>query len=129
MCNQMFGHFQKLSQGFYASGKQGEIITRMTNDISAVQNFDTGTLTQAESNLAVLISSFIAIIQLNWILALISMLIVPLIVFPVKIVGKKCWALTNESHDLNDEANEILNETLSVSGQQKDLISSSWSSS
>lgn len=50
MCNQMFGHLQKLSQGFYASGKQGEIITRMTNDISAVQNFDTGTLTQAESN-------------------------------------------------------------------------------
>lgn len=90
----------------------------MTSDISGVQSIDTGTLTQVASNLAVLISSFIAIIQLNWILALISMLIVPLIVLPVKIVGKKCWALTNESHDLNDEANEILNETLSVSGQQ-----------
>ena len=90
----------------------------MTSDISGVQSIDTGTLTQAASNLAVLISSFIAIIQLNWILSLISMLIVPLIVFPVKIVGKKRCALTNESHDLNDEANEILNETLSVSGQQ-----------
>lgn len=89
MCNQMFGHLQKLSQDFSASGKQGEIITRMTNDISGVQSIDTGTLTQAASNLAVLISSFIAIIQLNWILALISMFIVPLIVFPVKIVGKK----------------------------------------
>lgn len=60
----------------------------MTSDISGVQSIDTGTLTQAASNLAVLISSFIAIIQLNWILSLISMLIVPLIVFPVKIVGK-----------------------------------------
>lgn len=38
--------------------------------------------------------------------------------FLLKSSVKKCWALTNESHDLNDEANEILNETLSVSGQQ-----------
>lgn len=118
MRNQMYGHLQKLSQGFYASGKQGEIITRMTSDISGVQSFVTGTLTQTVSNLAVLITSIVAMIQLNWVLALVSMLIVPLLVFPIKIVGKKRWALTNESQDLNDDANEILNETLSVSGQQ-----------
>ena len=118
MRNQMYGHLQKLSQGFYASGKQGEIITRMTSDISGVQSFVTGTLTQTISNLAVLITSIVAMIQLNWVLALVSMLIVPLLVFPIKIVGKKRWALTNESQDLNDDANEILNETLSVSGQQ-----------
>lgn len=118
MRNQMYGHLQKLSQGFYASGKQGEIITRMTSDISGVQSFVTGTLTHTVSNLAVLITSIVAMIQLNWVLALVSMLIVPLLVFPIKIVGKKRWALTNESQDLNDDANEILNETLSVSGQQ-----------
>ncbi len=118
MRNQMYAHLQKLSQGFYASGKQGEIITRMTSDISGVQSFVTGTLTQTVSNLAVLITSIVAMIQLNWVLALVSMLIVPLLVFPIKIVGKKRWALTNESQDLNDDANEILNETLSVSGQQ-----------
>ncbi|TLQ38885.1 ABC transporter ATP-binding protein [Ruoffia tabacinasalis] len=118
MRNQMYDHLQKLSQGFYASGKQGEIITRMTSDISGVQSFVTGTLTQTVSNLAVLITSIVAMIQLNWVLALVSMLIVPLLVFPIKIVGKKRWALTNESQDLNDDANEILNETLSVSGQQ-----------
>ncbi len=118
MRNQMYGHLQKLSQGFYSSGKQGEIITRMTSDISGVQSFVTGTLTQTIANLATLTTSMIAMFQLNGALAIVAILIVPLLIFPIKLVGKKRWELTNESQDLNDEANELLNETLSVSGQQ-----------
>lgn len=118
MRNQMYYHLQKQSQGFYSSGKQGEIITRMTSDVSGVQSFITGTLTQTVSSLAILTTSIVAMFQLNWALAFVGILIVPLLVFPIKIVGRKRWALTNESQDLNDESNEILNETLSVSGQQ-----------
>ncbi len=118
MRNHMYGHLQKLSQGFYSSGKQGEIITRMTSDISGVQSFVTGTLTQTIANLATLTTSMIAMFQLNGALAIVAILIVPLLIFPIKLVGKKRWELTNESQDLNDEANELLNETLSVSGQQ-----------
>lgn len=118
MRNHTYGHLQKLSQGFYSSGKQGEIITRMTSDISGVQSFVTGTLTQTIANLATLTTSMIAMFQLNGALAIVAILIVPLLIFPIKLVGKKRWELTNESQDLNDEANELLNETLSVSGQQ-----------
>lgn len=118
MRNHMYGHLQKLSQGFYSSGKQGEIITRMTSDISGVQSFVTGTLTQTIANLATLTTSMIAMFQMNGALAIVAILIVPLLIFPIKLVGKKRWELTNESQDLNDEANELLNETLSVSGQQ-----------
>ncbi|MGP6140534.1 ABC transporter ATP-binding protein [Jeotgalibaca sp. A127] len=118
MRNHMYGHLQKLSQGFYSSGKQGEIITRMTSDISGVQSFVTGTLTQTIANLATLTTSMIAMFQLNGALAIVAILIIPLLIFPIKLVGKKRWELTNESQDLNDEANELLNETLSVSGQQ-----------
>lgn len=118
MRNEMYAHLQKLSQRFYSSGKQGEIITRMTTDISGVQSFITGTLTQTVSNLAILTMSVIAMFQLSWSLGLVGVMIVPLLVLPIKIVGRKRWELTNESQDLNDDANEIINETLSVSGQQ-----------
>lgn len=118
MRNQMYGHLQKLSHNFYSSGKQGEIITRMTSDIGGVQSFVTGTLTQTIANVATLTTSLFAMFQLNWPLALVAILIVPLLILPIKMVGKKRWELTNESQDLNDEANELLNETLSVSGQQ-----------
>lgn len=114
----LYGHLQKLSQDFYSSGKQGEIMTRMTSDISGVQSFVTGTLTQTIANLATLTTSMIAMFRLNGALAIVAILIVPLLIFPIKMVGKKRWELTNETQDLNDEANEILNETLSVSGQQ-----------
>ena len=118
MRNQMYEHLQKLSHRFYTSGKQGEITTRMTSDISGVETVITGTLTDTVSNIAILATSIVAMFQKNWILAIVGVMIVPFLVIPIKLVGRKRWALTNESQNLNDHANEILNETLSVSGQQ-----------
>ena len=59
----------------------------------------------------------IAMFQKNWILALVGIIIVPLFTLPTRKAGKKRWTLTNESQQVNDEVNGILNETLSVSGQ------------
>lgn len=118
MRNQMYAHLQKLSHRFYTSGKQGEIITRMTSDISGVETVITGTFSDTVSNVAILATSIVAMFQKNWILAIVGIITVPILVIPVKLVGKKRWALTNESQNLNDQTNEILNETLSVSGQQ-----------
>ncbi|MGI6176656.1 MAG: ABC transporter ATP-binding protein [Christensenellales bacterium] len=118
MRNQMYAHLQKLSQRFYNAGKQGEIITRMTSDISGVETVITGTLSETVSNIAILATSMAAMLQKNWILAIVGIMVVPVLVIPIKLVGKKRWLLTNESQNLNDNANEILNETLSVSGQQ-----------
>lgn len=44
-------------------------------------------------------------------------MIVPLFTLPTKRVGKTRWGLTREVQARTDEVNEILNETLSVSGQ------------
>lgn len=44
-------------------------------------------------------------------------MIVPLFTLPTKRVGKTLWGLTREVQARTDEVNEILNETLSVSGQ------------
>jgi ATP-binding cassette subfamily B protein len=59
----------------------------------------------------------IAMFQKNWILALVGIIIVPVFTLPTRKAGKKRWTLTNESQQVNDEVNGILNETLSVSGQ------------
>ena len=118
MKNEMYAHLQLMSQRFYTTNKQGDIMTRMTGDISGVQRVISGTLTSTVSNVAVLITSIIAMVQKNWLLALVGIAILPLFILPTKNVGKKRWKLTMESQTQNDEANQILNETLSVSGQQ-----------
>ena len=55
--------------------------------------------------------------MMNWILATLGVMIVPLFTIPTRSAGRKRWSLTRESQAVSDEINGILNETLSVSGQ------------
>ena len=117
MRNQMYGHLQKMSQRFFTSSSQGDIITRMTSDIDGVQQVFANTFSSILSNAVTLIIAMIAMFRKNWILALIGIVIVPLFTLPTRRAGKTRWKYANESQACNDEINGILNETLSVSGQ------------
>ncbi len=117
MRNAMYRHLQTMSQRFFTTNNQGDIITRMTSDISGVQQIITSTLTSILSNAITLIAALVLMFRENWILALIGALIVPLFTIPTRRAGKNRWAITRESQACSDEINGILNETLSVSGQ------------
>ena len=117
MRNQMFRHLQSMSHRFFTNNNQGDIITRMTSDISGVQSIITNTLVSILSNSITLVVALVAMYQKNAILATIGIIIVPLFTIPTKKVGKTRWEITNEAQSCNDEINGILNETLSVSGQ------------
>ena len=117
MRNQMYAHLQKMSQRFFTTNNQGDIITRMTSDIDGVQQVITSTFTSILSNTITLIIAMVAMFRKNWILALIGIVIVPLFTLPTRRAGKTRWKYANESQACNDEINGILNETLSVSGQ------------
>ena len=118
MRNKMYSHLQKMSQRFFTSNNQGDIITRMTSDIDGVQRTITNTMTSILSNAITLTVAVVVMYRENWILATVGMLIIPLFVILTRRAGKTRWDLTRESQECNDEINGILNETLSVSGQQ-----------
>lgn len=118
MRNTMFQKLLTLSHRFYTSSNQGDVITRMTSDISGVQSVISGTLASILSNAITLAVALAAMFQKNWALALLGLVIVPLFAIPTQRVGKTRWSLTMESQKSNDQINGILNETLSVSGQQ-----------
>ncbi|MBP5180444.1 MAG: ABC transporter ATP-binding protein [Clostridiales bacterium] len=117
MRNQMYRHLQTMSQRFFTTNNQGDIITRMTSDIDGVERVITSTFSSILSNSLTLIVALVAMYQRNWILATIGIIIVPLFTIPTRKAGKTRWSLTQESQARNDEINGILNETLSVSGQ------------
>ena len=117
MRNKMYAHLQKMSQRFFTSNNQGDIITRMTSDISGVQSVITNTFTSILSNSITLIAALAVMFERNWMLATLGVLVIPLFVIPSRHAGKTRWTLTRESQACNDEVNGILNETLSVSGQ------------
>ena len=117
MKDKMYAHLQQMSQSFFTTNKQGDIITRMTSDITGAQGVISSTLTSTISSVAVLITSIVAMVQKNWLLAVVGISILPLFILPTKSVGKKRWSLTLASQIKRDEINQILDETLSVSGQ------------
>ena len=117
MRNKMYAHLQRMSQRFFTTNNQGDIITRMTSDIFGVQSVITGTFTSILSNSITLIAALAVMYRRNWLLATLGVLVVPLFVIPSRRAGKTRWSLTRESQACNDEINGILNETLSVSGQ------------
>ena len=117
MRNAMYRHLQQMSQRFFTSSNQGDIITRMTSDIDGVRSTITNTLTSILSNVITLIVALVAMYQKNWILATVGIAIIPLFIIPTRSAGKTRWELTRDAQEVSDEVNGILNETMSVSGQ------------
>ena len=116
MKNQMYGHLQQMPHAFFTSEKQGDIITRMNTDIGGVSTVISGTLTNIVKNLATIVTTTVALFTMNWQLAIVGMLIIPLLILPSRIVGNTRFRLLTASQAKQDEMNQIINETLSVSG-------------
>ncbi len=116
MKNQMYRHLQQMSHQFFTTEKQGDIITRMNTDISGVSSVISGTLSFLLSNVATVVTSVVAMISMNWMMAAIGVLVIPLMILPTRSAGKSRWKLLSKSQAKNDEMNQLINETLSVSG-------------
>ena len=116
MKNQMFDHLQHMPHAFFTSEKQGDIITRMNTDISGVSTVISSTLSNIVSNIATVVTTLVALFTMSWQLAIVGILVLPLLILPTKLVGKTRYQLLTESQAKNDEMNQLINETLSVSG-------------
>ena len=116
MKNQMYDHLMHMPHAFFTSEKQGDIITRMNTDISGVSSVISGTLSSIVSNIATVVTTLVALFTMSWQLALIGIVVIPLLVLPTKSVGKTRWKLLSASQAKTDEMNQLINETLSVSG-------------
>lgn len=116
MKNQMYKHLQYMPHSFFTTEKQGDIITRMNTDISGVSSIISGTLSNVVSNTATVVTTMVALFTMSWQLAIVGIIIIPLLILPTKRVGKNQWKIRTESQAKNDEMNQLINETLSVSG-------------
>lgn len=113
----MYRHLQTMSQRFFTERRQGEIITRMTGDISGVEGVIAQTFTAILRNIITLGAVLAAMVQVSWQLALLGLILLPLFVLPARRAGRQRWLITGQVQEKTDAVNSILNETLSVSGQ------------
>jgi ATP-binding cassette subfamily B protein len=76
--NLLFRHLQRLSLGFYERNRAGVIISRLTNDVEALDQLVTDGVTSLIQNTLTLVGTAIVLFFLDWRLALATMTVMPL---------------------------------------------------
>ena len=75
--NQLFRHLQRLSLGFYERNRAGVIISRLTNDVEALDQLVTDGVTSLVQNTLTLVGSAVVLFFLDWRLALATLTVMP----------------------------------------------------
>jgi ABC-type multidrug transport system fused ATPase/permease subunit len=75
--NRLFDHLQDLSLGFYERNRAGVIISRLTNDVEAIDQLVTDGVTSLVQNTLTLIGTAILLFILDWRLALATLVVIP----------------------------------------------------
>ncbi len=76
--NKLFGHLQRLSLGFFERNRAGVIISRLTNDVEALDQLVTDGVTTLVQSTLTLLGTAILLFVLDWRLALATLAVIPL---------------------------------------------------
>ena len=74
---ELFGHLQQLSLGFYERNRAGVLISRMTNDVEAIDQLVTDGVTTLAQSTLLLTGTAILLLVLDWRLALATLAVIP----------------------------------------------------
>jgi ABC-type multidrug transport system fused ATPase/permease subunit len=75
---QLFGHLQRLSLGYYERNRTGAIVSRITNDVEALDQLVTDGISSLVQNSLVLAGTVVVLFLLDWRLALATLVVLPL---------------------------------------------------
>lgn len=109
----LFRHLHTLSLSFFVKRRTGEIVSRMTNDITTIENIVTdlpATLIQQSIRL---FGGIIIITYMNWKLTGLILVLAPVLVLFARTFGRKLKKLSTEIQDKLAVSTTILEENIS----------------
>jgi ATP-binding cassette subfamily B protein len=109
-------HLQKMPIAFFTQTKTGEIMNRISNDVDSIANVVSGTLVSIATNFAIMGTTLVTIFALNWRLSLISIAVIPLMIWPLWPVGRRMYEARKLTRVKRDQVESLTQETLSLSG-------------
>lgn len=117
--NAIYAKLLSLSLDFYSKNPTGRLMSRITYDAALVRDSITTGLTDLlEQPLQILISVFLILalkfyFNISWSLIVVSTLLVPIILYPVRMLGKRLKKLSTQSQEKMGDINVALYETIS----------------
>src|SRR4029077_11697009 len=85
----LFRHLQRLSLGFYERNRAGVIISRMTNDVEALDQLVTDGVSSLVQNTLTLVGTAVILFVLSWQLALAIFTVIPFLIVATSIFRRK----------------------------------------
>ncbi len=114
--NALYAHLQRLPLRFFTETRTGEIQSRLANDVGGVQAVVTDTATSVASNVAIVASTIITMVIIDWRLTLLSLGMLPFFLYLTQRVGRVRREVSTETQEALAEMTAVTEETLSVSG-------------
>ncbi len=111
--NFLYKHLQSLSLQFFSEFQTGTLMSRITNDVAIVQTsvpIIGNKLIQEPVNAVALI---FVMFYLDWRLALISLVVFPIVIYPIAKLGKKMNKATYQAQVKMGDLNAVIQEIIS----------------
>ena len=112
----LVSHLHRMPLSFFTGTKTGEIMNRVSSDVDNIDGVVTGTITTIITNVIMIVSTLVAMFIWDWKLALVSLAVVPLMIYQLGPVGRRMYALRKLTREQRDKIESITQETLSISG-------------
>jgi subfamily B ATP-binding cassette protein MsbA len=109
---QLFTRLQHLSLAFYDSQRVGDLMSRLTNDVSLVQQLVTTDLVQYATAPPIIIGGTAMMFVWNWKLSLFMVVFAPLTTYAVSWSGRRIARLTRSQQERIGDLNARLHERL-----------------
>ncbi|WP_298702990.1 lipid A export permease/ATP-binding protein MsbA [uncultured Veillonella sp.] len=109
----LFKHLQRLDQAYFDRRKTGQIMSNLTNDVSALQAAIVDNLISLITEGVTLIGSLISMILIDWKLTLVTLIIVPVVLGLVNVFGKKLRLAGHEVQGRIADITALLQEVIS----------------
>ncbi|WP_417834596.1 ABC transporter ATP-binding protein [Thalassospira xiamenensis] len=112
----LYTHLQSLSLRFFTGTRVGEVQSRIASDIDGLQSLVTETANELGRSLSAVVMTAIAIVILDWRLALFVLFVVPGTILISNRVARMREALTYQQQARAADMSVAVQETLSASG-------------
>ncbi len=109
---QLFGHLMRLPVGFHLKNPSSRMMSRVINDVNWIQNAVSGVLKDLfQQSLTFLVLLGVVFYQ-NWRLTLLSVVVIPLSVYPMVWLGNRLRRLATTGQERTADMSTALQETL-----------------
>ncbi|GHS88102.1 ABC transporter ATP-binding protein [Actinomycetota bacterium] len=115
---QVFDHVQRMPLAFFSRTQTGSLVQRLNGDVLGAQQAFTSTLSNVVSNVLTVVLVIAAMLSMSWQITLLSLVLLPLFILPVRTMGRRLAAITQESYTLNADMGQTMTERFNVAGAQ-----------